>query len=194
MNCESWPPDKVQRIFGLCFDQDQEISVSGISKLGELDSPINDAFFELTPIDLRNVDKNITNTQNGVIQFLECNDVDIPVDSTAIIDALNELNFVEGEEAEKRAEFEPDLEQAEEIRREITDIEGEIVELEEEKEFEEEIPVVEKKSNLFYIVISIVIVIVLFILYFPFIIFVLKYLKYSFLKYVFSGNFFKYQK
>ena len=93
----------IQRIFGLCFDQDQEISVSGISKLGELDSPINDAFFELTPIDLRNVDKNITNTQNGVIQFLECNDVDIPVDSTAIIDALNELNFVEGEEAEKRA-------------------------------------------------------------------------------------------
>ena len=93
----------IQRIFGLCFDQDSEISVSGISKLGELDEPINDAFFELTPIDLRNIDTNIANVQKKVIQFVECNNVDIPVNSAGLIESLKELNLVEGEEAEKRA-------------------------------------------------------------------------------------------
>ena len=93
----------IQRIFGLCFDEDQEISVSGIAKLGELDGPINDAFFELTPIDLRNIDTIVSNVQNKVIQFVECNNVDIPINASGVIEVLNELNFVEGEEAEKKA-------------------------------------------------------------------------------------------
>ena len=49
----------IQRIFGLCFDKDTEINVSGISKAGELDGPINDAFFNLSPIDLRNIDRQV---------------------------------------------------------------------------------------------------------------------------------------
>lgn len=93
----------IQRIFGLCFDTDQEISVSGIAKLGELDGPINDAFFDLTPIDLRNIENTVTNVQKKVVQFVECNNVDIPVNTTSIFEALENLTKVDGEEADKQA-------------------------------------------------------------------------------------------
>lgn len=92
----------IQRIFGLCFDNDQEISVSGIAKLGELDGPINDAFFDLTPVDLRNIENTVTNVQKKVVQFVECNNVDVPVDTTTIFEALDSLTKVDGEEADKQ--------------------------------------------------------------------------------------------
>ena len=94
----------IQRIFGLCSDKDTEINVSGISKAGELDGPINDAFFNLSPIDLRNIDQTVSNVQNKVIQFVDCGNVNIPVNSAQIIEDLTKLNFVEGDELIKKAE------------------------------------------------------------------------------------------
>jgi hypothetical protein len=87
----------LQRILGLCFDNDSEIDVSGISKLSELDN-INESFFEFTEIDLREINQRVTNIQNGVIEFLDCTDAKLPVDSNAIINSLDTLNFVSDDE------------------------------------------------------------------------------------------------
>jgi hypothetical protein len=78
------------RILGLCFDSRREIDVSGISKIAELDG-VDDAFFEFTEIDLRNIDTRTSNVQNGVMEFEECNNVKVPVDTDILINDL--INF-----------------------------------------------------------------------------------------------------
>ena len=85
----------LQRILGLCFDNVREIDVSGVAKIAELDG-VDNSFFEFTSIDLREIDQRVTNIKNGVIQFEDCGNVSLPVDSQAILDALNNLLFVEG--------------------------------------------------------------------------------------------------
>jgi hypothetical protein len=91
----------LQRILGLCFDNTREIDVSGISKLAELDI-IDDSFYEFTEIDLRNIDEKIWDTQNGVIEFEDCQTVKFPVNNKDIIDSLNTLkNIVKVEDQEK---------------------------------------------------------------------------------------------
>ena len=80
----------VQRILGLCFDSRREIDVSGVSKIAELDG-VDDSFFELTEIDLRNIDAIISNVQNGVMEFEDCNNVKLPVDSDSLISQLVDL-------------------------------------------------------------------------------------------------------
>lgn len=86
----------MQRILGLCFDNRKTIDVSGVSKLSEYDTA-DDSFYEFTDIDLRKIDDNVTNIKNGVIQFVTCNDVKLPVDAEAITNALNEMLFVDGD-------------------------------------------------------------------------------------------------
>ena len=77
----------IQRILGLCFDSRREIDVSGISKVAELDG-VDDSFFELTEVDLRNIEIRISNIQNGVMEFEDCDNVKLPVDSETLIDEL----------------------------------------------------------------------------------------------------------
>jgi len=84
----------IQRILGLCFDNAKEIDVSGISKLAELDN-INDSFFDLTDIDLRHIDNKVANIQSGVVEFEDCDNVKLPVNSTEIVQALNDMLFIE---------------------------------------------------------------------------------------------------
>ena len=79
-----------QRILGLCFDSRQEIDVSGSAKIAELDG-VDDSFFEFTEIDLRNIDNEISNVQNGVMEFEDCENVKLPVDTQVLIDQL--INF-----------------------------------------------------------------------------------------------------
>lgn len=79
-----------QRILGLCFDNRREIDVSGISKIAELDG-VDESFFELTEVDLRNIDITINNVQNGIVEFEDCNNVKLPVNVDVIIDEL--INF-----------------------------------------------------------------------------------------------------
>ena len=86
----------IQRILGLCFDNRTQIDVSGISKLSEYDD-IDNSFFELTDIDLRNIEQRATNIKNGVIQFVTCDNIKLPVDSDSIIDSLTDMIFVQGE-------------------------------------------------------------------------------------------------
>lgn len=85
----------ILRILGLCFDNRQEIDVSGISKIAPLDG-VDDSFFEFTEVDLREIDQRVTNIKNGVIEFEECGNVKVPVDFDQIIDNLDQLFFVEG--------------------------------------------------------------------------------------------------
>jgi len=77
----------VNRILGLCFDGRREIDVSGVSKVAELDG-VDDSFFELTEVDLRNIDVRISNIQNGVMEFEDCNNVKLPVDYQTLVDEL----------------------------------------------------------------------------------------------------------
>lgn len=83
----------VQRILGLCFDNRQQIDVSGISKIGELDN-IDESFFEFTDLDLRTIELEVDNIRKGVIEYLDCTDVKLPVDSASIVDSLDQLIFV----------------------------------------------------------------------------------------------------
>ena len=80
----------VQRILGLCFDSRREIDVSGVAKVAELDG-VDDSFFELTEIDLRNIEVAVSNIQNGVMEFEDCDNVKLPVDADALIEQL--VNF-----------------------------------------------------------------------------------------------------
>ena len=91
------------RILGLCFDsRGNEIDTSGVAKIAELDG-IDDSFFEFTDIDLRNIDLRTQNIKKGVIQFEDCDNIDLPVNFNEIISALGQLNFYEGSEFENAA-------------------------------------------------------------------------------------------
>jgi hypothetical protein len=83
----------IQRILGLCFDSRREIDVSGISKVAELDG-VDDSFFELTEVDLRTIDIRISNIQNGVMEFEDCENVKLPVDYETLIDELGRFRDV----------------------------------------------------------------------------------------------------
>ncbi len=83
----------VQRILGLCFDSRREIDVSGVSKVAELDG-VDDTFFELTEVDLRNIDIRISNIQNGVMEFEDCENVKLPVDYETLVNELDKFRDV----------------------------------------------------------------------------------------------------
>ena len=92
------------RILGLCFDERREIDVSGVSKVGELDG-VDDSFFELNEIDLRNIEVEISNVQNGIMEFEDCDNIQLPVDSEALVAQLIEFrNNLSGETVEQQAE------------------------------------------------------------------------------------------
>jgi hypothetical protein len=92
------------RILGLCFDERREIDVSGVSKVGELDG-VDDSFFELNEIDLRNIEVEISNVQNGIMEFEDCDNIQLPVDSEALVSQLIEFrNNLSGETSEQQAE------------------------------------------------------------------------------------------
>ena len=77
----------LQRILGLCFDSRAEIDVSGIAKVAELDG-VDDSFFEFTEVDLRFIDNQISNIQQGVMEFEDCNNVKVPVDADSLTKQL----------------------------------------------------------------------------------------------------------
>jgi hypothetical protein len=80
----------VARILGLCFDERREIDVSGVAKVGELDG-VDNSFFELNEIDLRNIEVQISNVQNGIMEFEDCDNIQLPVDSEALVAQLVEF-------------------------------------------------------------------------------------------------------
>lgn len=82
----------LQRILGLCFDKTKEIDVSGTAKISESEG-IDESFFEFTEIDLRIIDQTISDIKLGVVEFEECDTVKLPVNSSDILTAINNLNF-----------------------------------------------------------------------------------------------------
>jgi len=90
------------RILGLCFDSRKKIDVSGVAKVAELDG-IDDSFYELTQVELRNVEQQISNFKLGVVEYLDCTTQKLPVNSEQIVNALSELNRYEGSQLEKAA-------------------------------------------------------------------------------------------
>jgi hypothetical protein len=80
----------ITRILGLCEDDRKEIDVSGVAKISELDG-VDDSFFELNEVDLRILEKKISNIQLGIVTYESCGDVNLPVDADAILDDLVEL-------------------------------------------------------------------------------------------------------
>ena len=82
------------RILGLCFDDRREIDVSGVAKVAELDG-VDDSFFELNEIDLRNIEVEISNIQNGIMEFQDCDNVRLPVNSEVLVDELIDFRDTE---------------------------------------------------------------------------------------------------
>jgi hypothetical protein len=58
----------MQRILGLCSDKNEEIEVSSVSKLSEVDN-IDESFYEFNDIDLRIIDQITSDIKKGVIEF-----------------------------------------------------------------------------------------------------------------------------
>lgn len=87
----------VSRILGLCFDDRREIDVSGVSKIAELDG-VDDSFFELNEIDLRNIEVEISNVQNGIMEFEDCDNIKLPVNSEVLMSQLIEFRNSESED------------------------------------------------------------------------------------------------
>lgn len=80
----------VERILGLCFDSRTEIDVSGTAKVAELDG-VDESFYRLTNVDLRNIEQSISNIQNGVMEFVDCDNLKLPVDSQVLINDLQDF-------------------------------------------------------------------------------------------------------
>lgn len=80
----------IQRIFGLCFDDRQEIDVSGTAKVPELDG-VDESFFELNEIDLRNITQRINNVQEGVVEYPDCTSVKLPINTQATYNDLLQI-------------------------------------------------------------------------------------------------------
>ena len=68
----------IQRIFGECFDNDSEISVSGNAKTPVLDDT-SDRFFELTAEEEIDIQAKVSNALNGIVIFEDCDNVQLPV-------------------------------------------------------------------------------------------------------------------
>lgn len=87
----------IQRILGICFDNRKTIDVSGISKLSEIDDTDN-SFYELNSMDLRKIEERVSNIKNGVVKFVTCNDIALPLDTNTIFEALDNITFIEDED------------------------------------------------------------------------------------------------
>lgn len=93
----------IERILGLCFDSRKEIDVSGISKVPELDG-VDDNFFKFNEVDLRFIENSIYNIQKGVMEFTDCENVKLPVDSNTIVSELVKLRETDNADSVNKIE------------------------------------------------------------------------------------------
>jgi len=84
----------MQRILGLCSDNNEEIEVGGVSKLSEVDN-VDESFYEFNDIDLRIIDQITSDIKLGVIEFEDCDNVTVAMNLDAVLDALDQLQFFE---------------------------------------------------------------------------------------------------
>lgn len=86
----------IARVLGLCFDNRNEIDVSGVAKTGELDN-LDDDFFEFSQVDLLSINQEVYNIQNKSVEFEGCDNVKFPVNSTQIVQSIDQLNYIDTE-------------------------------------------------------------------------------------------------
>lgn len=80
----------LNRIMGLCFDSNEEINVSGIAKVAPLDG-VDQSFFELTDVDLRIIESEISNVKLGVFEYIDCTNIKQPLNDNEALDNLLQL-------------------------------------------------------------------------------------------------------
>ena len=80
----------LQRILGLCFDNKQEIDVSGSGKLDPLDQ-IDDSFFVLSPKEMVDVENKVKNILENVVQYRDCGTLSLPVNVDANLGLLDKF-------------------------------------------------------------------------------------------------------
>ncbi len=59
---------------------------------------IDNSFFELDDIELREIAQKISNVKNGVIEFEDCDNVKVPVNTEGLLDELDKLTYVQDED------------------------------------------------------------------------------------------------
>jgi hypothetical protein len=84
-----------QRCLGLCYDTSAAIDVSGKAKVSENDL-IDDSFFELSELELRIIEENTSNIKRNIFQLEDCENVNIEMNTEAVVDSLLSIDFVQG--------------------------------------------------------------------------------------------------
>lgn len=83
----------IQRILGLCFDSTREIDVQGTAKLGQLDH-LDQSFFEMSSVDLKNIEKELNNVKEGVTEFVDCGNIKFPINTEKVIKEIRNLRDI----------------------------------------------------------------------------------------------------
>ena len=78
----------IQRILGLCFDNTQEVDVSGVGKLDALDQ-IDESIFILDESDLVEIENDVSNILSGVIEYEDCGTIKLPINSDLLLNSLS---------------------------------------------------------------------------------------------------------
>lgn len=77
----------LQRILGMCYDNKQEIDVSGVGKLDQSDQA-DDNLIELNEIDNIIIEDGVKNLLSGVIEYADCGNIKLPISSNLIPNLL----------------------------------------------------------------------------------------------------------
>jgi hypothetical protein len=77
----------IQRMMGMCYDNKQEIDVSGAGKLDQLDQADTN-FTEFDDIENLLIEERVKNILAGVVEYVDCNNIQLPIGSELILDLL----------------------------------------------------------------------------------------------------------
>ena len=80
----------LKRMMGICTDPTKKIDVAGTAKLSDLDF-IDDAFFEVSNVELRQIEEEVNRRQKGIVQYEDCGNIDLPVNVRSINATLTEI-------------------------------------------------------------------------------------------------------
>jgi hypothetical protein len=79
------------RIMGICEPGSSEIDVSGVAKISELDN-LDDNFFTFTETELNDINQVSSNQKRGIVQYVDCNNVDLPVNNDILLQQADNLS------------------------------------------------------------------------------------------------------
>ena len=94
----------LKRVMGICSDPSKKIDVAGNAKLSDIDL-IDDSFFEPTRQEDALSDKKANQTKSGVVEFEDCGNVILPVNTVSERFSLQNI-FDETKDSKKISRFE----------------------------------------------------------------------------------------